>query len=110
MRPAEEEVPRPRTMQEGGVLMTEQHSVMENLHQEDEGYRVHKRAKSLQSCPTLCDPMDRSPPGSSVHGILQAGILEWGAIAFSRQQEQPVHKQEHSPSEDSWEAGAQACL
>ena len=40
-------------------------------------------AKSLQSCPTLCDPMDSSPPGSSVHRILQARILEWGAISFS---------------------------
>ena len=40
-------------------------------------------AKSLQSCPTLCDPRDGSPPGSSVHGIFQAGVLEWGAIAFS---------------------------
>ena len=37
-----------------------------------------------RSCPTLCDPMDCSPPGSSVHGILQARVLEWGAIAFSR--------------------------
>ena len=37
-----------------------------------------------QSCPTLWDPMDYSPPGSSVHGILQARILEWGAISFSR--------------------------
>ena len=37
-----------------------------------------------QSCPTLCDPMDCSPPGSSVHGILQARILEWVAISFSR--------------------------
>ena len=37
------------------------------------------RAKSLQSCPTLCNPMDGSPPGSSVHGILQARILEWVA-------------------------------
>ena len=36
-----------------------------------------------QSCPTLCDPMDCSPPGSSVHGILQARILEWVAISFS---------------------------
>ena len=35
-----------------------------------------------QSCPTLCDPVDRSPPGSSVHGILQARVLEWGAISF----------------------------
>ena len=40
-------------------------------------------AKSLQSCPTLCDPIDGSPPGSPVSGILQAGVLEWGAIAFS---------------------------
>ena len=39
--------------------------------------------KSLQSCPTLCDPMDCSLPCSSVHGILQPGILEWVAIAFS---------------------------
>ena len=41
-------------------------------------------AKLLQSCPTLCDPMDSSSPGSSVHRILQAGILEWVAISFSR--------------------------
>ena len=39
--------------------------------------------KSLQSCPTLCDPLDGSPPGSSVPGILQARILEWVAISFS---------------------------
>ena len=37
-----------------------------------------------QSCPTLCDPVDRSPPGSLVHGILQARILEWVAISFSK--------------------------
>ena len=40
-------------------------------------------AKSLQSCPTLRDPMDSSPPGSSVHRILEARILEWVAISFS---------------------------
>ena len=40
-------------------------------------------AKSLQSCPTLSDPMDCSLPGSSVHRIFQARVLEWGAIAFS---------------------------
>ena len=40
-------------------------------------------AKSLQSCPTLCDPVDGSPPGSLVPGILQAGTLEWVAISFS---------------------------
>ena len=43
-------------------------------------------AKSLQSCGTLCDPIDRSLPGSSVRGILQARILEWGAISFSNAQ------------------------
>ena len=41
-------------------------------------------AKSLQSCPTLYNPMDRSPPGSSIHGILQARILEWVAISSSK--------------------------
>ena len=42
-----------------------------------------------QSCPTLCDPMDCSPPGSSVHGILQARVLEWVAISFSRGSSRP---------------------
>ena len=42
-----------------------------------------------QSCPTRCDPMDYSPPGSSVHGILQARILEWVAFPFSRGSSQP---------------------
>ena len=41
-------------------------------------------AKSLLSCPTLCDPMDCSLPGSSVHGILQARILEWDTVPSSR--------------------------
>ena len=40
-------------------------------------------AKSLQSCPTLCNPIDGSPPGSSVTGILQARTLDWVAISFS---------------------------
>ena len=40
-------------------------------------------AKSRQSCPTLCDPIDGNPPGSSVPGILQARTLEWVAISFS---------------------------
>ena len=40
-------------------------------------------AKSLQSCPTLCDPIDSSPLGSTVPGILQARTLEWAAISFS---------------------------
>ena len=44
---------------------------------------VAAAAKSLQSCPNLCDPIDGSPPGSSVPGILQARTLEWVAISFS---------------------------
>ena len=44
---------------------------------------AHMHAKSLQSCPTLCDPIDGSPPGSSDPGILQARTLEWVAISFS---------------------------
>ena len=40
-------------------------------------------AKSLQSCPTLCDPVDGSPPGSAIPGVLQARTLEWIAISFS---------------------------
>jgi len=43
----------------------------------------------IQSCPTFCDPMDCSPPGSSVHGISQARILEWVAISFSRELPNP---------------------
>ena len=59
---------------------------------------VHLQKDSLipsvlvaQSCLTLCDPMDCGPPGSSVHGIFQARILEWVAIPFSRGSFQPRH-------------------
>ena len=45
---------------------------------------VFMSAKSLQSCPALCNPIDCSPPGSFVHGILQARILEWAAMPSSR--------------------------
>ena len=48
------------------------------------GYPMIDDTKSLQSCPTLCDPMDCSPSGSSVHEILQVRILEWVAISSSR--------------------------
>ena len=47
------------------------------------GYKQAAAAKSLQSCPTLCDPIDGSPPGSPVPGILQETTLEWVAISFS---------------------------
>ena len=54
----------------------------------DEGLRGSRgncvHAKSLQSCPALCNPMDYSPSGSSVHGTLQARTLEWIAISSSR--------------------------
>ena len=46
-------------------------------------------AEFTQSCLTLCDPVDCSPPGSSIHGILQARILEWVAISFSRGSSRP---------------------
>ena len=46
-------------------------------------YAAAVAAKSLQSCPTLCDPIDSSPPGSAIPGILQARTLEWVAISFS---------------------------
>jgi len=45
--------------------------------------KVKSESKVAESCPTLSDPMDCGPPGSSVHGIFQARVLEWGAIAFS---------------------------
>ena len=45
--------------------------------------KVKSESEVAQSCLTLSDPMDCSLPGSSVHGIFQAGVLEWGAIAFS---------------------------
>ena len=45
--------------------------------------KVKSESEVAQSCPTLSDPMDCSPPGSSVQGIFQARVLEWGAIAFS---------------------------
>ena len=46
--------------------------------------QVKSESEVAQSCPTPSDPMDCSPPGSSIHGIFQARVLEWGAIAFSR--------------------------
>ena len=50
--------------------------------------KVKSESEAAQSCPTLSDPMDCSPPGSSIHRIFQARVLEWGAIAFSEQQQQ----------------------
>ena len=50
---------------------------------------IESESEVAQSCPTLCDPMDCSLPGSSVHGILQARVLEWVAISFSRGSSRP---------------------
>ena len=68
-------------------------------------------ARSLQSCPTLCDPIDRSPPGSPVPGILQARTLEWVAISFSNAWKWKVKVKSLSrvrPSATPWTAADQA--
>ena len=56
---------------------------LENVLKEDSAASAAAAAKPLQSCPTLCDPTDGSPPGSAVPGVLQARTLEWVAISFS---------------------------
>ena len=63
-------------------------------------------AKSLQSCQALCNPMNCSPPGSSVHRILQARRLEWGAIPFSRGSSQPRNQTLISLCVLHWQAGS----
>ena len=70
-------------------------------------------AKSLQSCPTLCDPIDGSPLGSSVPGILQARVLEWVAISFSNAWKRKVKVKTHSRAwllATPWTAAHQAPL
>ena len=56
--------------------------------------KVKSESEVAQSCPTLSDPMDYSLPGSSVQGIFQARVLEWGAIAFSSKR-QAAHRHLH---------------
>ena len=51
--------------------------------------KVKSESELAQSCPTLSDPMDCSPPGSSVHGIFQARVLEWGAIQYNIDETHP---------------------
>ena len=60
-------------------------SELRELVMDREAWRaaIHGVAKTLQLCPTLCDPIDGSPPGSPIPGILQARTLEWVAISFS---------------------------
>ena len=52
--------------------------------------KVKSESEVAQSCPTLSGPMDCSPPGSSIHGTLQARVLEWGAITFSVSKVRPI--------------------
>ena len=59
------------------------HKAEEGISELDDRYITAAAAKSLQSCLTLCDPIDGSPPGSPIPGILQARALEWVAISFS---------------------------
>ena len=63
--------------------------------------RSEVKVKVAQSCQTLCDPMDCSLPGSSVHRILQARILEWVAVLFSRGSLQPTDGTQVSCTADS---------
>ena len=69
--------------------------------------KVKSESEVAQSCSTLSDPMDRSPPGSSVHGIFQARVLEWGAIAFSQQTKQWDSNSTKSPNLRHSQAGSQ---
>ena len=63
------------------------------------------------ACLTLCDPMDCSPPGSSVHGILQARILEWVAMLFSRDRPNPgIEPASPTLQTDSLPSGEKTCI
>ena len=63
--------------------------------------KVKRESEVAQSCPTLSDSMGCSPLGSSVHGIFQARVLEWGAIAFSKHQlTNPIKEKDHAASDD----------
>ena len=73
-------------MEEPGGL---QSTGSQRVGHEWETHKVTVTERATQSCPTLCDPMDCSPPGSSIHGVSQAGVLEWVAIPFSRASSQP---------------------
>ena len=68
--------------------------------------KVKSESEVAHSCPTLSDPMDCSPPGSSIHGIFQARVLEWGAIAFSERKlsAKQLMLLNCGVGEDSWES------
>ena len=96
-------MPLPYPLQTRSPLSCGYSSVLPQFHAKSSGTLPHasKLAEGLassefsvltQSCLTLCDPMDCSPPVSSVHGIFQARVLEWGAIAFSNVSVEPESK------------------
>ena len=70
--------------------------------------KVKSESEVAQSCPTLSDPMDCSPPGSSVHGIFQVRVLEWGAIAFSFWSIY-MHKYRLAGASELWDGLASIC-
>ena len=69
-----------------------QETQVQSLGWEDTPRESESESEVAQSCPTLCDPVDCSLPGSSIHGILQARILEWVTISFSRGSSQPRNR------------------
>ena len=69
--------------------------------------KVKSESEVAQSCLTLSDPMDYSPPGSSVHGVLQARVPEWGAIAFSAVDMSLSKLHERVKDKETWCAGVQ---
>ena len=71
------------------IPWTEEPARLQSMDSENETGLSIAQLLLSQSCPTLCNPMDYSPPGSSVHGVLQARILEWVAMPSSRGSSQP---------------------
>ena len=92
-------------------LRCSKNSILKKSDQNLKWYIVTATAKSLQSCPTLCNPIDSSPPGSPVPGFLQARTLEWFAISFSSAGKWKVKVKSLSrawPSVTPWTAAFQA--
>ena len=86
--PSPGDLPDPRIELESPALQAD--SLPTELSGKPHHYAAAAAAKSLQSCPTLCDPIDGSPPGSFVPGILQARVVDWVAISFSRSTVKPL--------------------
>ena len=72
--------------------------------------KVKSESEVAQSCPTLLDPLNCSLPGSSAHGIFQARVLEWGAIAFSTSFHNLENKKERRKQTNQKETGLQSCI